>query len=64
MDRQINKFVYKKVIMDGENYMNKKIIQIMLAILLAFALSGCGKGKVQKMISILNWKRINRAAMI
>ena len=47
MDRQINKFVYKKVIMDGENYMNKKIIQIMLAILLAFALSGCGKGKVQ-----------------
>ena len=33
--------------MDGENYMNKKIIQIMLAILLAFALSGCGKGKVQ-----------------
>lgn len=50
--------------------MNKKIIQIMLAILLAillaFALSGCGKGKVQtgEMISILNWKRINRAAMI
>ena len=33
--------------MDGENYMNKKIIQIMLAILLAFALSGCGKAKVQ-----------------
>ena len=32
--------------MDGENYMNKKIIQIMLAILLAFALMLEALGKL------------------